>query len=120
MSGKHPFEPVVEQLLERSPLLGPRPPAVLAECFEIIGFEITGKRISGEKTTLVVKIGDAAFGMPGKRDGGEVGVELDPCTCRPESGRVLRGRAVGVMHPDARREMLAIAFGMTDVVAMGQ
>src|SRR5215471_9412968 len=65
MSGKHPFEPVVEQLLERLPLLGPRPPAVLAECFEIIGFEVPGKRIPAEQTTLVVKIGDAAFGMPG-------------------------------------------------------
>src|SRR5262245_22243897 len=40
-----------------------QPPAVLAECFEIIGFEVPGKRISAEQTTLVVKIGDAAFGV---------------------------------------------------------
>jgi hypothetical protein len=57
----------------------------LAECFEIIGFEVPGKRISGEQTTLVVKIGDAAFGVPGNRDGGEIGVDLDRFTSREDA-----------------------------------
>src|SRR5262249_58516034 len=109
MSGKHPFEPVVEQLLERLPLVGPRPPAVLAECFEIIGFEVPGKRIPAEQTTLVVKIGDAAFGMPGNRDGGEIGVDLDRLTSGEDAVGGRRGRSVGLMNPPARGGMVALA-----------
>jgi hypothetical protein len=69
----------------------------LAECFEIIGFEAPGKRISAEQTTLVVKIGDAAFGVARNRDGNEIGVDLDRFTSREDAAGGRRGRSVGLV-----------------------
>jgi hypothetical protein len=54
------------------------------------------------------------------RDGNEIGVDLDRFTSREDAAGGRRGRSIGLVNPHASGEMLAVAFGITNIVAMGQ